>query len=1240
MSSEKKHSTRKVYNTDNSSLNPKTELVGLCGQYLKDLVDRSDEKKYYTPELEIRFGTKGFKRITKLDYDNVIKKLSTDGFICDNLEGDVILKISTEYLDPTTGTTKLSNIRNEIYGLKGVQEYCNTNDIVQIMDSKQWHKMSCQKKIQKSKPVEFSDFNFRVAYSDEEKIKMRSPLAQSIYKDWMRTKKYFRYMNRVTYIKPGLPFKVELSIVRSSSKIGTRVQRTYTIGESGVFDNPESYDIEVEAINDEIIKESRNPEQVSKMIEQVALTILSGMQCSNYPIRLSEQKYMMNYYLGILHDFKANPQYKYDPEIPVNYLHPITFIGPQSKTLQLKNIAPNADDTNIPNITRSGEYCVTDKADGDRSLMIIGADGKIYLMNSNMNITFTGAKTDVEVCFNSILDGELILNDKEGRFVNTYAAFDIYFINKADIRKKPFIDYDDEKNKNLITCRLAALNELVKKLNPTSIIKSNMAPQSVAESRFVKYKESPINITVKSFYPYIRVKGDKEQTIFQACNFLLRKIKDGLYPYNTDGLIFTPTKLGVSSNIVGEAGPLTKTTWEYSFKWKPVEYNTVDFLVSTKKNTSNEDIIGTIYEEGVDMTNTTELTQFKTLILRCGFDERKHGYMNPCQDVIDDKLPEASDDNDDNFRPVRFYPTEPFDPNAGICNVPLKYDDTRTLRMFTEEEQVFDDDTIIEFKYDNTRKELFKWVPIRVRYDKTSDYKQGLKNYGNSYNVANDNWYSIHNPVTVEMLTTGKNIPNLEVSDDVYYNASDNKRASLTKGLRDFHNLYVKKKLIIGVSKRGDSLIDYACGKGGDFPKWIDANLSFVFGVDIAKDNLENRLNGACARFLNFRREFKHMPYALFVNGNSSLNVKSGQAMFNDKAREITKAVFGLVPKNPNMGKGVERQYGKAANGFNVSSCQFAIHYMFESKNTFYNFMRNLAECTKLNGYFICTSYDGKMIFNKFRTTKKESLEITEKGVRIWKVTKKYTNTEFNDDESSLGYKIDVFQESINQVISEYLVNFAFLTRMMENYGFTVVTRDEARNMNLPQGSALFSELYDDMEYEIKRNPEVAVNYKEAPNMTRYEKEISFYNRYAVFKKINTVDAEKLTRNFLSQLPDEVEYEKKGTQKLQDYIIEEEEEEALTLMPKAKKLDKKLVLVAATEAVDETLAPAKVSTAKVTTTKVPTVKVPTVKVPTVKVPTTKVPTTKVPTAKVTIVPSKTISLENFELEDEDEDIDL
>jgi hypothetical protein len=39
---------------------------------------------------------------------------------------------------------------------------------------------------------------------------------------------------------------------------------------------------------------------------------------------------------------------------------------------------------------------------------------------------------------------------------------------------------------------------------------------------------------------------------------------------------------------------------------------------------------------------------------------------------------------------------------------------------------------------------------------------------------------------------------------------------------------------------------------------------------------------------------------------------------------------------------------------------------------------------------------------------------------------KQYDASEFLDDESCVGYGIDVYQESINQTFSEYLVNYNF----------------------------------------------------------------------------------------------------------------------------------------------------------------------------------------------------------------------
>ena len=66
----------------------------------------------------------------------------------------------------------------------------------------------------------------------------------------------------------------------------------------------------------------------------------------------------------------------------------------------------------IPNIRKN--YTVTDKADGDRKLMYINAKGLIYLIDTNMNVVFTGAKTENEDLLESLLDGEHIKNSKTG----------------------------------------------------------------------------------------------------------------------------------------------------------------------------------------------------------------------------------------------------------------------------------------------------------------------------------------------------------------------------------------------------------------------------------------------------------------------------------------------------------------------------------------------------------------------------------------------------------------------------------------------------------------------------------------------------------------------------------------------------------------------------------------------------------------------------------------------------------
>ena len=483
---------------------------------------------------------------------------------------------------------------------------------------------------------------------------------------------------------------------------------------------------------------------------------------------------------------------------------------------------------------------------------------------------------------------------------------------------------------------------------------------------------------------------------------------------------------------------------------------------------------------------------------------KKHGYINPCNDVLNDNTPSITEDVDNRelYKPVPFYPTNPSDPDTHLCHIILKKDYNGEYQMMTEDGNVFYNNTIIEFKYDKTKENHQKWIPIRIRNDKTAEFRQGIKNFGNAYHVANSNWYSIHNPILIEYLKTGENIPILETEQDVYYNR--NSQLSYTESLRHFHNRVVKYAIINGASKPGDTLIDFAVGKAGDLSKWSFSKLSFVYGLDISKDNIENRIDGACARYLDEKKKRSNFPSAIFLQANSSLNIRDGSAFYNEKDRTISKLIYGDIPKDETLGKGVAKQYGRGHTGFNVSSCQFALHYFFENKTSLSNFMKNLNESTKIGGYFIGTCYNGEKIFNDLKNRK--SMTIFKQKRKIWEVTKQYTKNAFNNDETSIGYAIDVYQETINKTIREYLVNFKYLIRIMENYGFIPVTDEEARSINLPSGVGNFKLLFDKITEDVKRNPNIKKYIGKTLSMSYEEKQISFYNNYFVFKKIATHD--------------------------------------------------------------------------------------------------------------------------------------
>ena len=214
----------------------------------------SNDSKYTMVEMEAKFGTRGIKPLTKLDYDNVVKKLKASGWETSKSEGSHLLRIQPEFIDMRTGQFKTSGdferFRIEIEGINYIQDYCKTNSI-DFLSKKNSNCVKINKKtpfkidenenkdIKNTIPsANFDDFNFRVSLNSENSVSKTSKIGVDVFENWNKSKKVFRYLNRVTFNHKDYDFKIDLSIVKSSTKNdrGWMIQ-TYNIEESKVFNN-------------------------------------------------------------------------------------------------------------------------------------------------------------------------------------------------------------------------------------------------------------------------------------------------------------------------------------------------------------------------------------------------------------------------------------------------------------------------------------------------------------------------------------------------------------------------------------------------------------------------------------------------------------------------------------------------------------------------------------------------------------------------------------------------------------------------------------------------------------------------------------------------------------------------------------------------------------------------------------------------------------------------------------------
>lgn len=1064
--------------TSSLSLN---DLLKIYNKSLKNDITPKNKKRTNV-EFEIRFFQ---KNITFTIFERVFSELISRGFKIKNKSHSMKILIDYDTPDKDDLTSKT---RIELDDLFDIQNLCNNNLLSENV------KYVTKDSVDGLKKDNFNNnYGFKTSIKKETLHTEKNIVIKKIEENWATSLKIFRLLHRTSLVHDDYPnISIDMSKVKENSNKNTKFI------ESNVLNTKEKYEIEIEIIHVNKPFDDGIRNTLLKYLQNTIKFVLSSIQNTMYPIPFGNIRDTLNQYNKIF-NFNNN--------------HPKNFIGPSSNTLQKINLKTNPLLNNVVFIDNN--FCVTDKADGNRKILFVNNNLQLCFINTSMNVQYTGLNTNDDSFIGTIIDGEHITKDKFNNNVNIYTTFDIYRHGKKDVRKYPFKDKDEatpnKKQRYLILGNV--LDKLIDSID--------------------NKKENSLKIINKNFYF-----TNDAHSIFNASKECLHMIKKS--NYNTDGLIYSSMNLGVGFETPDDKLKNSTYTWNHSFKWKPPEYNTIDFLISFTKDNFNNPIIKT------KKTNDSVI-QYYEIKLYVGVDEKKHGIFDSQKKLLEKDFGRRKKKFDyKSYKPELFYPTNPIDKDAHICHVELKSHDGK-LKIFTEENEIIEDDTIVEFKYDLESVDKYNsWKPLKVRYDKTNQYRNNNNNFGNAYHVANNNWQTIHNPVTEQLLINGENIELEKLttsSDDIYYNsANTNRKDSKTNNLRLFHN-DIKNILIQYASKNKSkcSLIDLAVGKGGDIHKWIKNNLHSVLGIDISKDNIHNSNDGACARYLdllNNRYNYKQIPICMFIHGDTSKRIFNDEFDFDDdysedslKSSYIFKSLTGSINKSEIKEEFLNENYGIFKNKFDICSIQFAVHYMFKDEKTLHTFIKNVSDTTKIGSYFIGTCYNGKVVYEKLK--EKDTIELFKDNNKIFHIKKKYNDNSdvfLNNNNNSLGYTISVYQESINKEFDEYLVNFDYFKSVMKDYGF-ILEENFNYNNTLTKSVDSFENLYNNIANLSLKDKK---KYNWLDKLTKEEKEISFLNNYFIFKKISD--------NIIDVYNDDVDYNK-------EFIIE-----------KAIKLDKKIIL--------------------------------------------------------------------------------
>ena len=1038
-------------------------------------------------ELEVLVKNPQNNKINSDMFSNTIKRLKGSKGINYDKEEEILDII-------------VNDIRFSVIGKENIVEYCETDDIKTINEKN----LIIMKK-NSVKKTDINEYRIRFNLKRETILTKSNAEVSSIMKKWNSYDKIFRYKKRISFITTDKRFQFDLTILKSSNKKTIKddetklrksdvkdYMRKYVISpeyiagktafnewfdglkdsdkvtmmgrkqevpmpsksvkKSNVFNNELEYEIEIEYLGNKM-KVKQSDKAVLVQMLQNLIIVLQSIQKSYYIISEFEKNQVIGKYKKIMGDHR--------------------FSAPMNVTLEKKHVLERKYEDYKGMVSIRKGYSVTDKADGERNLLLVIDNGNMYLINRKNDVKYIGAKC-LELA-NSIFDCEYILKDKDKNNINLLMIFDAYFFSGEDIRKRILNRSNEEINENKIDkSRYEYVNEAIDIISER-LIKDSNNNLEISKKKFyfgddefysksveeeIDEKEVDLRMEEEGTDDYIEILNEiaelkADTKIFSECSKVYKKD----YIYDIDGLIFTPRNLFVGEEPGKTQKNMFSGRWYRSFKWKPPEQNTIDFFVEFLKDPKDESVDLIKYN---DYKGT--ITPYKTMVLNIGYDPTIHTKHNSCRILNENLTFEPGYNNSP------FMPTEPYIKDIHYSPVPLDLNGN----MYTlDDKNIIEENMIIECIYEPNSDTIFKWKPMRVRDNLNP----------NDFVTATNVWNCIHDPVTLDMITTGK----IDTGDEfnLYYDRI--MKRSLRKGgpMYDYHS-FVKKQLIVNNTLNSKNMLDTSVGKGGDLNHWIDAEVNMFVGVDISKHGLNDSSNGACNRILNKMSEMDTTHIGenyMMIWGNTSKNILDGSAGGDELNKYYLDIIYGNIPMSQ-VKNGKLRNFYNLGNseikdgGFDVVSCQFSIHYYFKTPEMINIYLNNVSKSLKQGGRFIGTCLNGEAVFEALKKTDTIS---NEGDTLIWKITKKYNQSKFSSTDTSLGMEIGVYNESIGTTFNEYLTNMDYLTKTCSKYGLKLIENASFEN--------LFTSVSD------------AKKYGRVKEMDDEMKLYSFLNNYFVYEK-------------------------------------------------------------------------------------------------------------------------------------------